>query len=344
MTHSNFYIFRAKNRHELGFLAGQKFAPMIGLILQRAKKDSDWEKRTAGAKALIKINREYFPALMEELEGQAKGANIDLIDLWTLLLEKEGAQTNGSDKCTTIITNNGLLIAHNEDWEESSENDICVVLKEVGDLKIFELRYYHTLGGDSISINSNGFVVAVNSLCNKDHQIGVSRNIIARWLSETKDPVADIKKLSRLPRAEGYSHNIVGPLGRIMNIEYTAKEIAATQPTAPFIHTNHYLAGSLAKFDTNDNSGGTIERHAMGVCKTKPVMTISELKYLTNDASNGTAKSIMNKKTVAKMIVDLSNFTVLVWLRTEKKKGWVSYDLKKLFGKLEYLEPIAKKS
>ena len=65
---------------------------------------------------------------MEELKGYAKGAGVLIDDLWVLSLEDELSE---ADKCTTIITNNGKLIAHNEDWDTNSKDTICVLKKSV---------------------------------------------------------------------------------------------------------------------------------------------------------------------------------------------------------------------
>ncbi len=330
MKHDNFFIFKAKNNHELGVLMGKNFSSHATSIIEKESKKSDWSPRVLEAQKYLKINQKYFPNFIDELNGYSKGSGIELIYLWTLLLEDEVNYVTNKNKCTTIIINGGLLIAHNEDWVKTAENTICFLLKEIGKIKIFELHYYHTLGGDSISINSNGFVSAVNSLSHSDAQIGVSRNVIARWLSETKNPEKDFQKLENIPRASGYNHNIVNLDGKIWNLECTAKKIISAHPKAPFVHTNHYLS-KLKLFDTNNNDTATIERYNFAQLKNRSQMKIDELISITDDTSKGDIKSIMNERTVAKMVVDMKNLVVKGWLKTEKEKGWVTYNLKDLF-------------
>lgn len=330
MKHDNFFIFKAKNNHELGVLMGKRFSLHVRSIVEKESKKSDWSTRVLQAQKYLKINQKYFPNFIDELKGYSEGSGIDFIYLWALHLEDETNQTINQNRCTTIITNDGLLIAHNEDWEKTSANTICFLFKEIGKTKIFELHYYHTLGGDAIGINSNGFVSAINSLSHPDIRVGVSRNIIARWLSETKNPEKDFQKLKNIPRASGYNHNVVSLDGKIWNLECTAKKDILTHPTSPFVHTNHYLS-ELKIFDTNSNSTATIERYNSAQRLNKSHMTINKLIDVTNDTSSGDVDSIMNERTVAKMVIDMKNMAVKGWLRAEKEKGWVDYNLKDLF-------------
>ena len=59
-------------------------------------------------------------------------------------------------------------------------------------------------------------------------------------------------------------------------------------------------------------------------------MTVSELTDLTNDKSRGDLVSIMNERTIAKMVIDLENLVAKVWMRRESNIGWVDYKLDKL--------------
>ena len=95
------------------------------------------------------------------------------------------------EKCTTFVINNGQKLSPIMKIGKDSKNDIYILRKTIKDTTLLELYYYNTLGGISISINSFGLVQAINTLEHIDSQIGVPRNIIARWLSETKDPEMD---------------------------------------------------------------------------------------------------------------------------------------------------------
>lgn len=326
--YENFYIIEAKNNFELGLSMGEKFGRIIKEIINEHRQEPGWSDKTKRARKYINITKKHFPQYFEELEGYAKAANIGFLDLWTANLEDEEV----SDKCTTIITNGGKLISHNEDWDKDSADSICLLLKTVGKVSIFEIFYFNTLGGNSISINSHGFISTVNSLVHSNQRVGIPRNIICRWLSETKNPDEDFKKLKKLPRGLGYNFNIANKQGKIWNIECTSEKVSLTNPPSPFVHSNHYLSDELKPYEMNNNSSGTFERYDVARSKVKNKMTAKEMIELTNDKSKGDIKSIMNERTIAKVIVDTEKSIARVWMLREKERGWIEYKLNKLLG------------
>lgn len=323
--HKNFHQFKAKDNFELGTLMGQAFADTAKIMVDRNSVAEDWKIKIEHAKKFLRYNQEYFPEYVEEIRGYSKGANVDFMDLYTLSLEDE-VNEDYPDKCSTLITNGGELIAHNEDWEKYAEDKICIVEKQVRDLKILELYYYNTLGGNSVSINSHGHAVCINSLASKETQMGLSKNVIGRWLSETAEPDKDFEKLKELPRALGYSGNIVSPRYKIRNIEYNSKDAVLTRPNSPFVHTNHYLT-ALSASEGNTNTNGTYNRYRRGTEKIKPQMNIEEMMLLMNDQTDGPVLSLMNERTIAKIIVDLPNKVAKIWLLREPELGFVDYPL-----------------
>lgn len=326
-SHNNFYIVEAKNNFELGLSMGKKFGRVIRDVIREHKLGSGWVIKTKQALRYIDVTKKYFPQYFKELEGYANGAGVNFIDLWTANLEDEEV----GNKCTTIITNNGKLIAHNEDWDKDSADSICLLLKTVGEVSIFDIFYFNTLGGNSVSINSHGFVTTVNSLVHSNQKIGIPRNIICRWLSETKNPEEDFEKLKKLPRGLGYNFNIANKKGKIWNIECTSEKVSLINPHSPFVHSNHYLS-ELKEYEMNDDSSGTFERYEIASAKVKDKMTIKKMMSLINDKSNGDIKSIMNERTIARVIVDTEKSVAHVWMLREKKRGWVDYNLNEMLG------------
>lgn len=328
--HKNFYNTKAKNNFELGLLMGEKFGNFARATIAESKEERDWTTKIERAKQYLNVTEQYFPHYVEELQGYAKGANVEFLDLWTMSLEEDVHQEL-NDKCTTIITNDGKLISHNEDWDKDSEDSICLLLKTIGDVRIFEIFYFNTLGGNSISINSHGFITSVNTLVQSDKKFGIPRNVIARWLSETKNPDEDSLRLKSMPRSLGFNFNVLNKEGKIWNIEYNSAGAILTKPNSPYVHTNHYLS-ELKSYEMNDNSSGTFDRYEVANSKVKTQMTISELTDLTNDTSRGAIRSIMKETTIAKTIVDLEKARAYVWLRRENDKGWLEYNLSELLN------------
>jgi hypothetical protein len=321
MTHEHFYRFEAKDNAELGRQMGEIFSKQADEAIVETKENIRWEQGKGRAAQILEFQNKYFPKYTEELRAYADGAGVDFLDLYAVSLEGE-IYNKIQDHCTTIVTNHAFLLAHNEDWDKGSERKICVVEKKIGELTILELFYYNTLGGNSVSINSNGFVVAVNSLTSKNFKLGLPRNVIARAFSETKNL---IEGFENMPRGGGYNFNILDSSGEFWNIEYDSENYAMTRPKIPFSHTNHYLDDRLKKGEANPFLN-TYSRYE-GAQKVSPKIDIDGAKNMLSDDSQGPDKSILNERTIASVVVDLSRKFVHIFLLREKEKGWVAYPL-----------------
>src|SRR3972149_5652293 len=223
MVHRNYFEIEADSYYELGLRKGELFGDFLRETLEDRRDSRRWERNTARAREFVGVAAANFPYLMDELRGYAQSARVPFDELWALSLEDEVGDFY-YERCTTIVTNPGSLIAHNEDWDDDAQDAICVLRKKVGQLHMLELYYLNTLGGNAISINSHGFVHAVNSVSHTDRQLGLPKNIVARWLSETKNPDADIERMARLKRASGYHHTLVSTDGRIWSLECSAPQ------------------------------------------------------------------------------------------------------------------------
>lgn len=326
MSHLNFHTIVAKNNAELGHQLGERFRGEFEVGLGRKSSDPQWGRKVDQAQDCVEVVESHFPHLVEELEGYARGARADFRELWALSLEDELKEVGSREKCTTVVTNGGLLIGHNEDWESGLDDALCLLKKTVGDLTIFEFFYYNTLGGNAVGINSNGFVHTVNSLNSSDRQRGVPRNMIARWLSETCDPDFDFRRMAQIPRSSSYGYNLVSAQGDLWCIEATAKKQSFLRPESPFVHANHYM-GELKAFEATENATSTYERYKTATEYVKPKMSADALVSLLGDTSMGPKSSLLNERTVGRMVIDLKNRLAQVWLAREAEKGWVAYPL-----------------
>lgn len=321
MKHKNYYEITARDYYDLGLQTGKLFGEITRSSLEKRKKKINWKINTENAKKYFEVTAKFFPQYIEEINGYAYSSHISFEDLWTLMTDIEM-----HEKCTTFITNGGQTASHNEDWEKDSENDICILRKTVKNTTLLELYYFNTLGGVSVSINSHGYTQAINTLDHTDNQIGVPRNIIARWLSETKDVEKDCQRLKLIPRANGYNHVIVNKNG-VLNLECTARKQILSKPSLPFIHTNHYLSDKLKPFEKTENLTYTFQRYNKTRDLIKNKMSREEIIKVNSDISGGPQASIMNERTIAKMIIDLKNKIAKIWLKREKEKNWIDYSL-----------------
>ncbi len=302
---------------------GIEFAQEAQSSLQHAKT-KNWTSRYATSQKILAITQLHFPQYIEEMQGYAAGAKVDFYDLWVLSIESDAEINRASAKCTNVITNSGKLIGHNEDALEPGMADtVCVVKKTIKDLTTLEICYYNTLGGNSVGISSYGYIHALNTLLFTDNQIGIPKNVIARYLLDSQNPDEAIRTILALPRASGYNHNIVSRNGQIWNLELTANDGIVTHPQLPFVHTNHCL--NLPS-DFNDDHG-TISRLEFARQHVQDRMSVDQLQQLQEDVSQGPNNSVFNERTIGKIIVDFTAMTAYIWLLREKQLGWVSYPL-----------------
>lgn len=330
MKHANYFEIKADGYYELGRRRGELFGWFLRDTIERRKSidQGDWQRYRDRARDYLEVSRRAFPQLIEELRGFADSSRVPFDDLWLLTVEDEVADSV-AERCTTIVTNGGTLVGHNEDWEPDAAESICVLRKSIGDLNILELCYMSSIAGNAISVNSHGYVHAVNALLHSDGQVGVPKGLIARWLSETSAPDRDYRRLEDLRRASGFHHTLVSSKGDIWSIECSAARQSLERPKAPFVHTNHYLT-RLARFDDSDSDDdwiGTRDRFRCATRLVRDSMTVEEMQVLLSDQSQGKTGGILNRRTIARMIVDVPQRKALVWLLREREKGWISYDI-----------------
>ena len=324
-SHKNFFTFQATNNYDLGLQLGLHFKPALQSKMGRMKRDEAWAQKLKQAQGYLAATQEHFPQYIREIEGYAEGAGVDFLELWVQSLEDEFSFYR-DEHCTSIMTNGGMLLSHNEDWAKDAADQICVLQKTIGDLTILELNYWSSLGGNSASINSHGYVQLINTLTHTDWQMGIPRNVIARFLSETRDPVKDVEKLGSLRRATGYNHNIIDRSGKIWNIESTAKQCMVLYPESPFIHTNHYLSDQFKPYEA-EKGQTTFKRYEVATDRVTHHMTEQKLAELVGDTSQGPDLSIFNERTIARTMIDLERNVARIWLAREAEKGWVEYQL-----------------
>ncbi len=323
MLHTNYFEIVAPTHYDAGLEQGRLFGRLLRDSVETLKHEGPWTEAVRRAQPYLAASRHRFPELIEEFEGCAEGAELPLDDLWVLNAEDElfGDELfgNDGDHCTTVITNDASLVAHNEDWSEDDRDAICVLRRTVGDFSTLELFYWSTLGGNAICVNSHGYVQSINTLTHTDRQIGVPRNLVARWLSETDSPERDFKQLCKIPRSSGYNHNLVAADGQVWNIECSAKRQKLTRARTPFVHTNHFLT-RLRRLEGNDEPE-THARFDYAAANVESHMSVDMLQALMS------TPPVLNEATIARMIVDQKRQVASIWLLREATKGWVEYAL-----------------
>lgn len=331
MAHDNFHCLEGRDHIAIGHAMGETFGDIIADYLDDARSDKGWSSTVAAAAGPLCATRRYFPALIEELEAYAAAADVPFRDLWALAIADD-FDTTAPERCTTVITNQGRLIAHNEDWDADATEDVAILKTVRPGLTVLELYYYGCpLGGVALSLSSNGYIQAINSVDHADTQSGVPRSILARAMSRVADLETELDRLLAVPRASGFAHTLVDRNGGIVALECSATRHVVSRPSSPFVHTNHDLDPALAEVAGGPPSPSSEARYEMGRAHCDAEMIPGRLTMLMDDRSAGRKKSIYNANTIARGLVDLERQTAGFWLKREDGRGWIDYPIDFIF-------------
>ena len=270
-------LVEGENNEEFGANLGEEFKNSAQARWKKELAMPDWQSRLNYALSLLPQTEKYSPNYIRELQAYAKATGIPFKDLWTISLEQEVGDDE-NDHCTSMVTNNGNLIGHNEDFEPGAQDHISILRSRIGNLIRFELFYEHTLGGSGITVNSNGFVHVVNTLSHRRRRPGVPKHVITRFLSETENPIHDLAHVKMLKRHAGYSHTFINKKGHILNAEFSAANARLGFRLAPWVRTNHYLSKSMENEEIGEHRYDSAMRLATAQKRLRPIMTTEELK------------------------------------------------------------------
>lgn len=339
--HRFYYEFEAEDEYDLGFQMGKKFRYELNYFVNRYLKilvkrgckirNCDYE---------IKATKEAIPEVYKAISGYLKGSDVDINEYWNLFINSDvlNSYDNALERCTTIVTNNGEILAHSEDGSVVSTNEICIVKTKIKNNIKFEFHYYGSIGGDAIGVSSSGFAYSINNLYSTRKGSGVEKNFVARFLTNANsfdDIPKRIEYLKKYSTNCTFSYNFLNYDKKFINIEMADDMYDIRQPQLPTVHTNHYL-GKLKKYENvkadinfykSKRNIGTFNRYNYAVENTKKCMKIGQIKKLFSEVGSRQYSDIVNYYTDGLMIVDIEKMVAYVKLMREKKKGWLKYDI-----------------
>ncbi|MBN1618502.1 hypothetical protein JW887_04115 [Candidatus Dojkabacteria bacterium] len=326
--HKFYFEFEADTSYKLGFQMGCKFS-------EEFKKTKDSRKQLSGPKReeyekLLKISTKYYPEYIEEMEGYAKGAGVELFDIW-----QSSIDDSYFEKCSTAVMDNGNKVLHMEDGNHPTRTELCIVKRKTPQITKLELFYYNTLGGDACGVTSNGLVFTINTLHNTDQQDGIPINIFTRRISDCKN-IDEVKHVfDTIHCNSGYNFNLIffnknRKSVKAYNVESSATDYVVSEIKTPFIHTNHYLTKlkkfEALKFNHPVNSTASIRRFEFLKNNFEDNLADSKIKKLTNEIYHHKKTDLHYYHTDARCLFDLKKGKVSIFLEREQSKGWVEYD------------------
>jgi len=225
------------DHYQIGLQIGQATAAKIAAVIYPRPLSPGFQKRVA---ALAPIHERAFPHLFAEIKGMAEGSGQDFQRLlaWNLF-EQAG--------CTSILSlgPEGFL-AHTEDGNAVFRGRLTLVKMHLPDgSTALSLQYPGELGGNAVSVTSQGLVFSVNYLFPKRlANLGYSANFLARELlgalslEEVQEGLAAWR-----PRVDVYHWFVYSRAEKAaLSIEVLVdRESAVRLEEGIHFHTNHYL-------------------------------------------------------------------------------------------------------
>ena len=213
------------------------------------------------------------------------------------------------------MTDGGLLIAKNRDWNESSKTSLKVIFPKKG-YKYLAMYAEGEDGGVKGGINEAGLVVftATASCVRKEDRYSEEKGKIRLILTEcrTVDDVIKNQNKYLLGRTQFI---IIGDNKELARVEISPDNRANIERklNGTLYHTNHYLCREFLSF--NEKSGESSLKRCNRVSKlldSKSPMSLEDMIKISNDKNDGSDNSIWREGSSVGKPRTLMNMSVFV--------------------------------
>ncbi|KAF2101746.1 AAT-domain-containing protein [Rhizodiscina lignyota] len=224
-----------------------------GMFQKTSKMDWAAVRRLALEDFQGVIQRKW-PAYMQEMQGIADGAGLDVGDIIALNVRSEIAFGLFSDGCTSLSwhSDGKAYVCQNWDWmEEQKPNVVLLHIKQEGKPTIKLLTESGQLG--KIGLNSAGVGLCVNAI--RAYGMDPTRlpiHIAWRMVLECSSKDEAVAKLEKYGLASSCHTLIADPTGAV-GIEWSSIDFQKLYADSKgrVCHSNHYLLDHPGVTDTN---------------------------------------------------------------------------------------------
>lgn len=216
----------------------------------------EWDKAKVIARKYLAFCQDSIPEYVEELQGYARGAELSLDDVFTLLCDFSIARKEVHG-CTDLAVSANLtkekhvLIAHNEDYPPRYADYLCMVRAKPQDAPAF---LSVTWGGIifGVGLNSAGLGFGINGLNPNDTRVGIPAFVVFRILFGAKT-IVEALTYANLPHRETSDNVVVADNNsQIYSIEGSATDFELIHATDGYlVHTNHYVTQKMRKYESD---------------------------------------------------------------------------------------------
>jgi len=308
---------------------------------------ADWDEAVLHARKYLPFAEESVPQYVEELEGVADGAALDLNDLLVLNCVEAITEDALHTGCTSLAAapeataDGSLLVGHNEDWLPDDQNTVYLIHATPDDEPAYLAITY---GGllPNIGFNEHGIAQCCDSVYPNDARIGVPRIFVSRAVLAARTPANAIRAALNRGRAAGYNHLIVHVSGEMYNVEVSAEDFDVIYGLdGTLAHTNNYLSRRMRAIEKDSEeliaSRVRYNRATRLMRSQRGKLSLKSFQAILSDHVNY-PQSICNhvdeddpplerQQTIASLLMDLTTQTMYVTWGPPCQAEYYSYKL-----------------
>lgn len=256
------FVHAQGSNYDIGFAVGEACKEEIHSMLNyivgdfEFKTKKDFSAFIDKSKKFLPYCKDTYPEFVRELEGMAKGADLDFDELWTLSCTEELDWNNQNpllEKCSSLVakSKSGVILAHNEDYSAYPTNALYILkAKQKNKPAFLSVGYTGSLAGSSCGINTAGIAMSGNSINAPDCRFGVLKNFVCRKILDEKSPNWAIKHVEQAYRAIGGNYSVISENNSFFVETFAREEEIIRLTNFPAAHTNHCISPKLKGKDS----------------------------------------------------------------------------------------------
>lgn len=220
-----------------------------------------WDEAKERSRSYIPYIQTYDSEMLEELQGIADGAGVELEDILALNARSEvilmqGEPSTLTNGCTSLAVmpeatlGKETFLAQNWDWKGSQIEAMLVLkIKQENKPDITMVTEGGLIG--KVGFNSAGIGVCLNALGTVGNPKGLPLHVILRGILNSETISDAISRINGFPNACAGNFLIASRSGEAINLEKSPVDFEAIYPTSGIlVHSNHFLTDRLKSADT----------------------------------------------------------------------------------------------
>lgn len=333
MYHARFY----GNHYEIGFRWGSRLAKHANYILNNIPFPIT-EKRICFAEECLPIYREYFPEILDEIQGIADGQSCDVKLLQGLLFSIYAMPPACQCSCFAVSNEHSILFGRNSDFLTAIEkNNLNVIYRFPSDSFSFTGNTTAFVQMED-GVNEKGLAVGLTSVYPPSIRPGMNAGLLLRFFLEKCSSVDEvIIYLNKFPISSAQTFTVADTSGNLAVLECYCDKVIVLRPTKE----NHYVCATN-RFHSDELSLANTQGIDDWQAETRYQTLVNFLEAHANEMSLGESKQLLRgehgflcqydrstgKDTVWSVLYDLKEHHIY---RTEKNPSRTDYKLDKRF-------------